>query len=176
MVKTIPVSKDLQALSIIASTDKARPALAKVVIEKGEAKATDGYMLGVLPVETKDSMQIPANLIQRSKITKMWEPVIEVTTNEIRLREFDISYVINKSEPVDFPKTKQITDVADKNKFHKVTLGVDVLSKLVQVMKKAKSQQITMVFDENPLNAIRAKTGELKIIIMPMRSSEADNA
>ena len=171
MSKTLVLTNELNAVAEAASKDNSRPALNQVDIDNNTAVATDGFLLALTKVDC-DPCQIPAKLIKKSKITKLFTPSIEVSDSEVRLDEFDISYVIRTGEKYNFPDTKKIVSQAIKNEHFKITLGVDVLKKVVAILGKTKQNYVTFKFSDNNLQPVYGKSGAVELVIMPVRQSE----
>lgn len=168
--KTIEVTSELKAIAEATSSEKFRPKLRNVQVKNGRATATDGFILATMEVGCEDTL-IPKELIQKPKLNKIFPTSIEIGAEELTLNEVGVKTIMAKpgvNELEDFPTTEKILNTSRENKHYTLGLGVEVLEKLVRVMKKSKQTVVVIKLPEDNMKPIYCKTAKgIEIVLMP---------
>lgn len=162
----------LYALSKLASKES-RPALQGVLIRDNRATATNGYILARTSFDHNNKdVNIPARSIRANT-----SDTIDLSDDKVRL--------LNGSDVIEceaieenFPSNemieklfKQANDVENP---YKITLGLDTLEPLVNMMKASKSRYVQLVIshDKNAVIGGKIKSvygDEYELLLMPVK-------
>lgn len=157
--------KTLQSLACLTSKDYSRTRLQGINIKDGVAYATDGYILGYAPVKDMPDCNIPASIFKGFKDGK---DILEVTPEKTRVLNMASGSVREENNITDnFPEVSRVINKDLEG--HHVGLGLDVLTKIVELMKKSGNKTIELILPEDNLKSINGKVGEIDLVIMPVR-------
>lgn len=154
------ITKNIQAVAMIADSDDYRPALQSVYFTGQEAVATDGFILARtksdIPEHKRDA--VPYQKIRKGQQVDISGSIV------------DVSGVFEpKIIEVDYPSYQRVIPQEGQNNHLRIGFGVAVLEKLVKSMKKTGALHIELRFSAQKLKPIIGTCGDVEYTIMPYR-------
>lgn len=156
------------AIAQAAGKDEYRPALTKLEINDKYICASDGCMLAYTPnTDNLPECQIPAKLIKKSTLKAF--QIIE--NDELITHNNNITSTISLAKKENYPNIEAVMDKGETH--HTVTLGLEVLERVVKVLKASGEKFITLEMQEDSIKPIHAqiKNSDIKMVIMPVKNN-----